>query len=102
MGLEHAGGLALGPGLDLLGGSVSPHLVEDHLPVLGVPRGQENLLALLIDLIDARSQVCAEDVERTRRGETLPPAPPPNWRVLAPWGQALCGSVGSRLWALRG
>lgn len=77
MGLEHAGGLALGPGLDLLGGSVSPHLVEDHLPVLGVPRGQENLLALLIDLIDARSQVCAEDVERRAgvRPSRLPPPP---------------------------
>lgn len=55
---------------------MSPHLIEDHLPVLWVPGGQENLLALLIDLVDAWSQVCAEDVERTRGGETLPPAPP--------------------------
>lgn len=84
MGLEHGGG---GAGLHLRGGSVSPHLVEDHLPVLGVPGGQEDLLALLIDLIDARSQVCAEDVERTRGGETLPPAPLPQTG-----GSWLCGA----------
>lgn len=39
---------------------VSAHLVEDHLPVLRVARGQEHLLALLIDLLDARSQVWGE------------------------------------------
>lgn len=33
------------------------HLVQDHLPVLRVSRGQEHLLALFVDLFDAWSQV---------------------------------------------
>lgn len=45
----------------MLGGPLSAHLVEDHLPVLRVPGSQENLLALLIDLVNAWSQVCGED-----------------------------------------
>lgn len=31
------------------------YLIEHHLPVLGMPRGQENLLALLVNLIHAGS-----------------------------------------------
>ena len=33
------------------------HLVEDHLPILRVPGGQEHLLALLVDLVNAGGQV---------------------------------------------
>lgn len=51
----------LGAGLHVLGGLAPTHLIEDHLPILWVPRGKEHLLALLIDLINAWSQVCRED-----------------------------------------
>lgn len=43
------------------GRPVSAHLVKDHLPILRVSGGQEHLLALLIDLLDAWSQVWGED-----------------------------------------
>lgn len=62
---QSGGAARVGTALGVLGSSGCPHLVEDHLPVLWVSGGQENLLALLIDLVDARSQVCRESVERT-------------------------------------
>lgn len=51
------------------------HLVEDHLSILRVSRRQEHLLAFLIDLINARGQVC-----RGRAGE---------------WGERVSGASGS-------
>lgn len=38
-------------------GWLPAHLIEDHLPILWVPRCQEDLLALFMNLIDARGQV---------------------------------------------
>lgn len=78
---------------------MSTNLVENHLPILRVSRGQEYLLALLVDLVDAWSEVWGEDT-----GVSGVPcggcAVPCSMGLSMPW--AWCGSAGSRFWALGG
>lgn len=56
--LRQVGVLAgLGAGARAGAGWLPAHLVEDHLPILWVPRCQEHLLAFFMYLVDARGQV---------------------------------------------
>lgn len=50
-----AGVVRMGTGREGLG--APSHLVQDYLAILRVPRGQEYLLALFIDLLNAGGQV---------------------------------------------
>lgn len=52
-------GVLAGSGAVVMAGDgwLPAHLIEDHLPILWVPRCQEDLLAFFMNLIDARGQV---------------------------------------------